>query len=107
MLMQVGSIVNFSLMYFLAPTVGTSAAAGGLIQTLFSDRILRAWGAPGERQLCMLLHYIELLTGCCRCLLADAGSMLGDFCMHSMHIQIPDCVLLHLDAWRLSVTSVT
>ncbi|KAK9818885.1 hypothetical protein WJX74_007678 [Apatococcus lobatus] len=42
----VGSIVNFSLMYFLAPTAGSSAAATGLISTLFSDRILRSWGAP-------------------------------------------------------------
>lgn len=44
---QVGSIVNFSLMYFLAPTAGSSGAATGFISTLFSDRILRSWGAPG------------------------------------------------------------
>ncbi|KAK9809718.1 hypothetical protein WJX73_009349 [Symbiochloris irregularis] len=42
----VGSILNFSLMYFLAPTTG-GAAAGGLLQRLFSDLYLRRWGAPG------------------------------------------------------------
>ena len=47
LVLQVGSIVNFSLMYFLAPTAGSSAAATGFISTLFSDRILRSWGAPG------------------------------------------------------------
>lgn len=45
--MQVGSIVNFSLMWLLAST-GSGAAAGsqGIVQKLFSDQILRSWGAP-------------------------------------------------------------
>lgn len=47
----VGSIVNFSLMYLLAPTgPAGSAAAGGLIARIFSDQILTSWGAPGEQE---------------------------------------------------------
>lgn len=42
-----GSILNFSLMYFLAPTAGASAACANLLQKLFSEQTLRAWGAPG------------------------------------------------------------
>ena len=45
--MQVGSIVNFSLMYFLAPTAGASVASANLLQKLFSEQTLKAWGAPG------------------------------------------------------------
>ena len=47
-LLQVGSIVNFSLMYLLASLPATSAAAqsGGLVQKIFSEQTLRAWGAP-------------------------------------------------------------
>lgn len=46
--LQVGSILNFSLMYFLAPTatVAGGAAAGGLVQRLLGDHYLRKWGAP-------------------------------------------------------------
>ena len=44
---QVGSILNFSLMYFLAPTAGASAVGANLLQKLFSEQTLRAWGAPG------------------------------------------------------------
>lgn len=49
MAVQVGSILNFSLMYFLAPTtagVAGGAAAGSFMQRLFSDVYLRSWGAP-------------------------------------------------------------
>lgn len=46
----VGSIINFALMWLLAPTA--SAAAGGaasmgFAQRLFTDHYLAAWGAPG------------------------------------------------------------
>lgn len=44
---QVGSIVNFSLMYFLAPTAGASAGATNLLQKLFSEQTLLGMGAPG------------------------------------------------------------
>jgi hypothetical protein len=59
----VGSVVNFSLMYLLAPTsaaaataAGAAAAASGaaaataklpLLQRLLSDHYLKMWGAPG------------------------------------------------------------
>lgn len=45
----VGSIVNFSLMYLLAPTVSTAAsgAAAGPIAKIFSEQTLRNMGAPG------------------------------------------------------------
>ena len=44
---QVGSIVNLSLMYLLAPTAATAAGKSmGFIERLFSDQILRSWGAP-------------------------------------------------------------
>jgi hypothetical protein len=49
---QVGSIVNFSLMYFLAPTAGASAAGANLVQRLFSEQTLLAWGAPGAAGHC-------------------------------------------------------
>lgn len=39
--------MNFSLMYFLAPTAGTTAAGANLLQKLFSEQTLLAWGAPG------------------------------------------------------------
>lgn len=51
---QVGSIVNFSLMYLLAPTAAAAAGAGGaaaasqsLLVRLLSDEFLVKWGAPG------------------------------------------------------------
>lgn len=44
----VGSIVNFALMYLLAPTGAAGAAAGGgLIAKLFSEQTLISLGAPG------------------------------------------------------------
>ena len=51
--LQVGSIVNFSLMYFLAPTAGASAAGMNLLQRLFSEQTLLAWGAPGAPPACL------------------------------------------------------
>jgi hypothetical protein len=46
----VGSIMNFSLMYLLAPT-GSAAAStgGGFISRALSEQTLKGWGAPGER----------------------------------------------------------
>jgi len=46
----VGSIMNFSLMYLLAPTAaaaGAGAAGGSLLQRALSEATLRGWGAPG------------------------------------------------------------
>lgn len=44
----VGSIVNFALMYCLAATPTSSAAASGsLLQKLFSEQTLKRMGAPG------------------------------------------------------------
>jgi hypothetical protein len=52
----VGSVVNFSLMYLLAPTAAAAAAVPGaaaasaklpLLQRLLSDHYLKIWGAPG------------------------------------------------------------
>jgi hypothetical protein len=50
----VGSVVNFSLMYLLAPTAGAAAVGGAaagaqlpFLQRLLSDHYLRLWGAPG------------------------------------------------------------
>jgi len=45
----VGSIVNFALMYLLAPTAPAAgaAAATGMVAKIFSDHNLVAWGAPG------------------------------------------------------------
>ncbi|KAK9827609.1 hypothetical protein WJX81_005832 [Elliptochloris bilobata] len=43
----VGSILNFSLMYLLAPTAGAAAGGSGLLQRIFSEQTLVAWGAPG------------------------------------------------------------
>lgn len=46
----VGSIMNFSLMYLLAPTAaaaGGAAAGGSLLQRALSEQTLRNWGAPG------------------------------------------------------------
>ena len=45
--LQVGSILNFSLMYFLAPTAGAKVIGANLLQKLFSEQTLLAWGAPG------------------------------------------------------------
>lgn len=39
--------MNFSLMYFLAPTAGASAGATNLLQKLFSEQTLLGMGAPG------------------------------------------------------------
>lgn len=51
MCMQVGSIVNFSLMYLLAPTAaaaaGSSVAGQSLLVRALSDEFLVKWGAPG------------------------------------------------------------
>lgn len=48
---QVGSIVNFSLMYLLAPTAaaaaGSSVAGQSLLVRALSDEFLVKWGAPG------------------------------------------------------------
>ena len=41
----VGSIVNFSLMYLLAPTASASASTG-FIAKFFGDHYMRLWGAP-------------------------------------------------------------
>ena len=49
---QVGSIMNFALMYLLAktPAAASSAARGGnLIQKLFDENTLKRLGAPGAR----------------------------------------------------------
>lgn len=45
----VGSIVNFALMYLLAPTASaaTAGASAGLISRIFSEQTLVSWGAPG------------------------------------------------------------
>ncbi|EFJ46092.1 hypothetical protein VOLCADRAFT_81971 [Volvox carteri f. nagariensis] len=45
----VGSIMNFSIMFLLAPTAGAaaSAASAPLLVRLVGDYYLRAWGAPG------------------------------------------------------------
>lgn len=43
----VGSIVNFSLMYLLAPTGAAGAAASaGFVSKFFGDHYMRAWAAP-------------------------------------------------------------
>lgn len=47
----VGSIMNFSLMYLLAPTAaaaGGAAAGGSLLQRALSEQTLKNWGCPGE-----------------------------------------------------------
>jgi hypothetical protein len=49
---QVGSILNFSLMYLLAPTAGAAAGGGGLLQRVFSEQMLVGWGAPGASHAC-------------------------------------------------------
>ena len=39
--------MNLSLMYLLAPTASSAAGKSmGLIQKLFSEQLLQAWGAP-------------------------------------------------------------
>jgi hypothetical protein len=61
---QVGSLVNFALMYLLAPVAATSgAASGGLIASLFSEKVLISWGAPGASLLCVCV---------CMCMCARA-----------------------------------
>ncbi|EFN54829.1 hypothetical protein CHLNCDRAFT_23974, partial [Chlorella variabilis] len=44
----VGSIVNFALMYLLAPVASASGAGAqlGLVQKVFGEHYLRAWAAP-------------------------------------------------------------
>lgn len=57
---QVGSILNFSLMYFLAPTKAAVAGAvvgGNLFQKLVSEQTLKNLGAPG-----MSLPFLPTLT---------------------------------------------
>lgn len=46
---QVGSIVNFALMYLLAPTGSTATSTAGmsLFQKMFSETTLKNMGAPG------------------------------------------------------------
>lgn len=41
----VGSVLNFTLMWLLAPTVG-SAAAGSMFQRAMSGELLASWGMP-------------------------------------------------------------
>ncbi len=43
----VGSIVNFALMYLLAPTAAASSASAGIVTKIFGDQILKSMGAPG------------------------------------------------------------
>jgi hypothetical protein len=44
----VGSILNLSLMYLLAPTGSAGATAGqGFIAKALSEQTLKNWGAPG------------------------------------------------------------
>jgi hypothetical protein len=47
--MQVGSIVNFALMYLLAPTAAAAGGAAGksLLVRALSEEFLVKWGAPG------------------------------------------------------------
>lgn len=47
--MQVGSIINFSLMYLLAPTAAVAGSSAGqsLVAKFFSENTLKAMGAPG------------------------------------------------------------
>eukprot|EP01023_Acetabularia_acetabulum_P023641 TRINITY_DN23063_c0_g1_i1.p1 TRINITY_DN23063_c0_g1~~TRINITY_DN23063_c0_g1_i1.p1 ORF type:complete len:324 (-),score=57.29 TRINITY_DN23063_c0_g1_i1:508-1479(-) len=43
----VGSIMNFSLLYLLAPTLASLGGGGTLIQKMFSEQTLKNWGVPG------------------------------------------------------------
>ena len=46
---QVGSILNFTVMFTLAPTAATTASAGGnFVQKAMGDHFLKGWGAPGR-----------------------------------------------------------
>jgi hypothetical protein len=47
--LQVGSIVNFALMYLLAPTAAAAGGAAGqsLLVRALSEEFLVKWGAPG------------------------------------------------------------
>jgi hypothetical protein len=49
--MQVGSIMNFSLMYLLAKTPASAAKAGSgnIIARLFDENTLKSMGAPGTQ----------------------------------------------------------
>ena len=52
----VGSIMNFSLMYLLAPTGATAAAAGqSFLSKALGDTFLKGWGAPGK----VLFQYLD------------------------------------------------
>lgn len=42
----VGSIINFSLMWFLAPTASAGSATASFTSKFFGDFFLRKWGAP-------------------------------------------------------------
>jgi hypothetical protein len=51
--LQVGSIMNFSLMYLLAKTPASAATAGSgnIIARLFDENTLKSMGAPGTLNL--------------------------------------------------------
>ena len=42
----VGSIINFSLMWFLAPTASAGSASASFTSKFFGDFFLKKWGAP-------------------------------------------------------------
>ena len=42
----VGSIINFSLMWFLAPTASAGGASASFTSKFFGDFFLKKWGAP-------------------------------------------------------------
>lgn len=106
---QVGSILNFSLMYFLAPTAGATAAGANLLQKLISEQTLRAWGAPGTSclplcplplpALAMLLVWLALVRhrwqACSKqsgCLLAWLATQI-EWCLLTQHV---DCRRAHV-----------
>eukprot|EP01026_Neomeris_dumetosa_P062178 TRINITY_DN58764_c0_g1_i9.p1 TRINITY_DN58764_c0_g1~~TRINITY_DN58764_c0_g1_i9.p1 ORF type:complete len:287 (-),score=39.50 TRINITY_DN58764_c0_g1_i9:297-1100(-) len=43
----VGSIMNFSLLYLLAPTAASLGGGGSFLQKMFSEQTLKNWGVPG------------------------------------------------------------
>ena len=74
-----GSILNFSLMYLLAPTAaaaGGGGGGGGLLQRVFSEQILAGWGAPGRGPaLCRgALHLEPLNPEPCPVLQGNSGA---------------------------------
>jgi Protein RETICULATA-related len=75
----VGSIVNFALMYLLAPTA--SAAAGGaagrsLLVRALSDEFLVKWGAPGAGWSVRRLAGSAAVLCCCRVRLRATSAVL-------------------------------